>query len=164
MPGWSRYPDGVPVVIAADLRWQCCNIKTTMLLGNTLAKQQARDAGGFEAILVSAEGIVTEGASTNVFAVMKGVVTTHPCDNHILPGITRRIVLELCRANGLAAAEKAFTADALRAADEVFLTGTTADVCPVIRVDGAPVADGRIGPVTRRLMALFSETLRRETA
>ena len=107
---WPRkYPDGVAVATVEDLRWQRCNIKTSMLLANMLAKRQADDAGAFEAILVSKDGTVHEGQSSNFFAVIGGSLRTHPADNHVLPGVTRNVVLDLARTHGIPAAERAFS-------------------------------------------------------
>ncbi len=90
VPAWPRkYPDGVAVATVEDVRWQRCNIKTSMLLANTLAKRQAADAGAFEAILVGHDGTVHEGAMSNIFAVIGGSLRTHPVSGHVLPGVTR---------------------------------------------------------------------------
>jgi D-alanine transaminase len=165
VPSWPRkYPGGVAVATVEDLRWQRCNIKTSMLLANALAKRQAADAGAFEAILVGPDGTVREGAVSNLFAVIGGAVRTHPADHHVLPGVTRNVVLELARRHGIPAAEKAFSKAELFAAEEAFLTGTTSDVCPVVRVDNKPIAAGRIGPITARLIKLLSDALQAETA
>jgi len=153
----------VAVATVEDLRWQRCNIKTSMLLANTLAKRQAADAGAFEAILVGQDGTVHEGAVSNIFAVIGGSLRTHPVDGHVLPGVTRKVVLDLARTHGIPAAERAFSKAELFAAEEAFLTGTTADVCPVVRVDGKPIATGRIGPITAQLGKLLAEALQRET-
>lgn len=164
VPAWPRkYPGGVSVATVEDLRWQRCNIKTSMLLANTLAKRQATDAGAFEAILVGQDGTVHEGAVSNLFVVIGGSLRTHPVDGHVLPGVTRNVVLDLARTHGIPAAERAFSKAELFAAEEAFLTGTTADVCPVVRVDGKPIGDGRIGPLTARLIKLLAEVLQRET-
>jgi D-alanine transaminase len=164
MPSWLReYPGGVPVVTVEDLRWQRCDIKTSMLLANTLAKRQAADAGAFEAVLVGQDGTVREGALSNLFAVLGGSLRTHPADHHVLPGVTRNLVLGLARQHGIPAAERAFSKAELFAAEEVFLTGTTADVCPVVRVDGKSIGQGGIGPITARLGRLLAEMLDAET-
>ena len=165
LPSWPRqYPGGVAVATVEDLRWQRCNIKTTMLLANTLAKRQATDAGAFEAILVGQDGTVREGALSNLFAVIGGSLRTHPADSHVLPGVTRKVVLDLARTHGIPDAERAFSKAELFAAEEAFLTGSTADVCPVVSVDGKPIAAGRIGPITARLMKMLAEVLQAETA
>jgi D-alanine transaminase len=164
IPSWlSEYPGGVPVATVEDLRWQRCNIKTSMLLANTLAKRQAADAGAFEAVLVGQDGTVREGALSNLFAVLGGSLRTHPADQHVLPGVTRNLVLGLARQHGIPAAEHAFSKAELFAAEEAFLTSTTADVCPVVRVDGKSIGHGRIGPITARLGRLLAEMLDAET-
>jgi len=164
VPSWPRkYPGGVAVTTVTDLRWQRCNVKTSMLLANAQAKRQAADADAFEAILVGPDGAVREGAVSNLFAVLDATLRTHPADNHVLPGVTRNLVLGLARAHGIPVAERAFSKAELFAAEEAFLTGTTADVCPVVRVDGEPVGDGRIGPITARLGRLLAELLDAET-
>ena len=164
LPKWKDHPDGVSAVTTLDLRWQHCDVKTTMLLPNSLAKQKAHEAGAYEAILVDKNGVVHEGSSTNVFAVMNGVLRTHPADHRVLPGITRRIVLDLADDRGIPIAEEPLTVVDLVCAQEVFLTGTVSDVCPVVTLNNDPVGDGRIGPTTRKLIALFEECLERETS
>lgn len=164
VPFWAQSPGGVKAITTPDLRWGRCDLKTTMLLPNSLAKQEARDAGAYEAILVSDAGVVREGSSTNVFAWWDGVLGTHPLTRNLLPGITRAMVLELAARLGISMAEEFFTVDQLMDAEEVFLTGTTTDVCPVVAIDGKPVGTGAPGPVARRLMAGFAEIMERNTA
>jgi D-alanine transaminase len=164
VPSWPRkYPGGVSVATVEDLRWQRCNVKTSMLLANALAKRQAADADAFEAILIGPDGTVREGAVSNLFAVFNASLRTHPADNHVLPGVTRNLVLGLARTHGIPAEERAFSRAELLAAEEAFLTGTTADVCPVVRVDGKPIGGGRIGPITAKLSRLLAEMLEAET-
>lgn len=141
---------GVAAIVLPDLRWLRCDIKSVNLLPNVLAAQQAAEAGAFEAILVR-DGVVTEATRSNVFAVVDGVARTHPTGPSILPGITRELVLELARGAGVAVSEVAISSDELIRAAEVFLTGTTSDVMPVIGIDGRVVGDGGPGPITRRL-------------
>ncbi len=145
---------GVSAVTMPDLRWRRCDIKSTMLLPNVIAKQQARDQGAYEAILVR-DGVVTEGSSTNIFALMNDVLTTHPADKDILAGITRQVTLALASGLSLRVHEEAFTLDQLNSAQEVFLTSTTSEILPITRVDGRAVGDGRPGPVTLRLLEAF---------
>lgn len=139
---------GVAVVSIADQRWGRCDLKTTGLLANVLAKQEARAAGAFEAWLVERDGTVTEGASTNAWIVADGVVVTHPLTPRILPGVMRAAVIEAADAAGIAVAERAFTLAAARAAHEAFITSTTVPVLPVVRIDGAAVGSGLPGRVT----------------
>ncbi len=147
--------EGVAVITAPDMRWRRCDIKTTNLLPNVLAKTKAREQGAFEAILVNQDGMVTEATSAGVFCVEQGVVLTHPLSPAILPSITREAVLEAAGEEGVPVREEPVSLDRLRGAEEVFLVSTTDDVCPVITLDGAPVGDGRPGPVTRRLLAAY---------
>jgi len=146
--------EGASVVSMPDLRWKRCDIKTISLLGNVMAKQAARDKGAFEALMVDADGRVTEGSSTNVWIVTaKGVLVTRPADEAILDGITRRAVIALARAAGLRFTERAFTLREARAAAEIFLTSTTAFVVPVVKLDGKALGAGKPGRFTRRLLA-----------
>jgi D-alanine transaminase len=147
---------GLSVATAPDLRWGRCDIKSTMLLPNIIAKQQAREQGAFEAVLVR-DGIITEGASTNVFAVIDGSLTTHPADRGILGGISRQVVLELARGLGLWPHERPFTVEQLQSADEVLLSSTTIEVLPITQVDGRTIGAGRPGPITLRLQEAFQK-------
>ncbi len=144
-------------ITAPDQRWARCDIKSTALLPNVLAKQAARTAGATEAILVDPKGMVTEGASTTVWMVdAAGVLRTRGLSHAILPGCTRGSLLRQIADAGLAAEERAFTDSELRSAREIFLTSATSFVKPITRLDGAPVGDGSIGPVTRHLFELFA--------
>jgi D-alanine transaminase len=152
---------GVRAITTPDLRWGRCDIKSIMLLPNVMAKTQARDAGAFEAILVR-DGVVTEGCSTNIFAVLDGTLVTHPTGAHILGGITREVVLRLGVDLRLQARESPFTQTDIYRAQEVFLTSTTAEVLPITEIDGRSVAHGEAGPVTLRLHEKFGEAARKE--
>ncbi|HUL49493.1 MAG TPA: D-amino acid aminotransferase [Gemmatimonadales bacterium] len=154
---------GARTVTTPDLRWSRCDLKTVNLLPNVLAKQQAVAAGAFEAVMVR-DGIVTEGASSNVFAVIGGELRTHPLTPRILAGITREVVLELAPELGFRVVEQPVTAADFVRASEAFVTATTADVMPVTQIDGRPVGDGRPGRMTRQLAAAFRERLERVTA
>src|ERR1051325_969017 len=125
---------GLHVITVPDIRWHRCDIKTVQLLANVLAKQAATEAGATEAILVR-DGVVTEGSHTNVMAVVGGELRTHPQNNHILPGITRAVVLEIARELGIPVREDAISQKDLAAVAELFLVGTTMDVMPVVRVN-----------------------------
>jgi D-alanine transaminase len=149
---------GARAITFEDMRWSRCDWKTLNLLGSVLARQAATEAGAFEAILVR-DGLVTEGAATTVFAVVDGVIRTHPLSHRILPGITRTLVLACAQELGIAVREQAVTEGELRQAREIFLCGTTTDITPVVSLDGAPVAGGAPGPVTVRLRAAFEARL-----
>jgi D-alanine transaminase len=145
---------GANAILDEDIRWLRCDIKSLNLLGNLLSKQKAAEAGCFEAILHRKE-TVTEGSHSNISIIKDGVVITHPADNYILNGITRQKVLEICRKEGIAFEERSYTLDELFKADEVFSSGTTVEVMPIVEIDKKPVGQGVPGPVTRRLQDLF---------
>ncbi len=145
---------GCAVITVPDIRWKRCDIKTVSLLANVMAKQQAREAGAFEAIQVDDDGMVTEGSAANVWILTaEDVLVTRPADSAILNGITRCAVLDLAAKAGLAVEERRFSVAEMTAAKEVFLTGTTAFVLPVTEIDGSPVGGGAPGAFTRRLLA-----------
>jgi len=137
---------------------QCVDSKIhhNNLVNNILAKIEANVAGVDEALMLDVEGYVAETNATNVFAVRKGVLLT-PLPDHCLPGITRATVLALARANGVPTEERRVSLSEVHSADEVFTSGTMGELAPVLEVDGRTIGDGAIGPVTRRLRALYAE-------
>ena len=153
------YDRGVEVISTADLRWKRCDIKSIALLPNILAKQTAAQVGAFEALLVDAEGRVTEGASTTAFCIQAGRLYTAPIGPHILPSITRGILLDLARKLGLPIDEEFCMLEQFKAADEVFLAGTTTEAMPVVQIDDAIIGDGAPRPITRQIRAAFLESL-----
>lgn len=158
----ARWERGVDVICVPDERWARCDVKSIALLPNVLANQRAREAGVEEAVLVR-EGVVTEGSHTNVAAVFGGRLVTHPEGPHILPGVTRRVVLGLCAALGIPVEERPIPADDLLRADEVMLLSTTFEVLPVVRVDGRTIGGGVPGPVARQLLEAFRARVAAET-
>jgi D-alanine transaminase len=145
---------GITIITAPDDRWSRCDIKSTGLLANCLALQDAVEAKATEAVLVR-DGRALEGTHTSFFAVIDGIVRTAPADNYILPSITRRVTLELCRANGIPCEEQAVSLNDLEGADELFLAGTTMEIMPIVGLNGTPVGGGAPGPVAARLLELF---------
>ncbi|MFL6652438.1 MAG: D-amino acid aminotransferase [Sulfurifustaceae bacterium] len=145
---------GVVAVTASDNRWLRCDIKAIALLPNALLRQQAIERGAVEAILVR-EGLVTEGAASNVFLVRDGVLYTPPTGPFILPGITRDLVLELARANGTDAREEPIAEGALFEADEIWLTSSMREISAVTRLNDRPVGSGKLGPLYTRMLALY---------
>jgi D-alanine transaminase len=144
--------EGVAVVTVPDIRWGRVDIKSVALLPNVLAKQAARDAGAHEAWLVDEAGRVTEGASSNAWIVAQdGKLITHPLGPDILPGITRSVVIDLIKAQGLTFEERAFTVEEAYAAREAFITSASQIVLPVVRIDGRPVGNGAPGLIAAAL-------------
>src|SRR5690606_18497201 len=121
-----------------DRRWTRCNIKSTALLGSVLAKQEALDAGCYEAILYR-DGYITEGSSTNVFLVLDGILYTHPEGPYILSGITRQVTLELADALQIPVRLQGVPRERLGDVSEVFITGSNTEILAVTRLDGRPV-------------------------
>lgn len=143
---------GVAVITLPEARWARCDIKSTGLLANVLAKQQAREKGAFEAWFVDRDGFVTEGSSTNAWIVdAKGVLRTRHLGQQILPGITRAEILPLCRQLGIQVDERPFTVEEARTAREAFLTAASIGVMPVTTVDESKIGSGAPGPVATAL-------------
>lgn len=157
-PGALR--KGVSVISLPDIRWQRPDIKSVSLLPNVLAKQQAVEAGAYEAWLIDRDGNVTEGTASNAWIVTAdGDLVTRPADTSILNGITRGVVLELAYRLNIRAIERPFSLAEARTAREAFLSGTTSMVKPVVRIDDALIGDGAVGPVTSALQAAYLQHL-----
>lgn len=155
--------DGVRVMTHPDQRWERRDIKTVSLLANVLAKQAAARAGAREAWLVE-NGVITEGAVSNAYIVSAaGELITHPADHHILPGITRDVVLALARAQGIPVIERPYTPEEAHAAAEAFLTSTSANVLPVVRINDRSVGSGKPGPITRALARAYEQHITQQT-
>jgi D-alanine transaminase len=152
----NRMEKGIAVSTQPDIRWGRCDIKTVQLLPNLLAKQAARKTGAFEAWLVDDDGYVTEGSSTNAWIVDKdGTVITRDLSHAILPGVTRRIILEALAEAQMKVAERKFTVAEAKAAREAFLSSATGAAVPVVAIDGQIIGNGAPGSVTRRIRALY---------
>jgi D-alanine transaminase len=146
--------EGISVITIPDIRWQRCDIKTISLIGNVLGKQQAREAGAYEAWVVDGEGRITEGTSTNAWIITAdNRVVTRAAENAILNVVTRQAMIEIIRREGCGFEERAFTVAEAKAAREAFLTSTTSDVTPVVAIDGQPIANGVPGLLTLKLRA-----------
>jgi D-alanine transaminase len=153
-PNPALAADGAAAITLDDPRWARCDIKSTALLANVFAKNEALRAHAREAILVSG-GWLREGASSSVLVVLAGAVHAPPDGPEILPGTTRELALALAREAGLAVVVAPVAAARLAAADEILLCNASGGLTPVTRLDGRPVGDGRPGPVWRRLAADF---------
>lgn len=155
---------GISAVAVKDIRWARRDIKSIALLPNTLAKRDAMQAGAREAWLVNDNGEVTEASASNSFIVTaKGEIITHPANQWILGGITRHVVLGIARKAGYKVIERPFSLKEAMSAKEAFITGTTANVLPVVSLEGKPVGNGKPGPVTLRLLALYHDHIYRQT-
>jgi D-alanine transaminase len=151
--------NGAPVITHPDLRWGRCDIKSTNLLANVLAMQIAKEAGAMEVLLYLPDDTITEGTHTSAFGELDGALLTPPNSPDILPGITRGLILRLAEKVKVPLREHVLTRASLPRVSELFMTGTTSEVMPIVSVDGNPVGDGRPGPVTRRLQAAYTEAV-----
>jgi len=148
--------EGLAVITVPDNRWQRVDIKSISLLPNVLAKQAARERGAKEAWFIDGKGQVTEGSSSNAWIVTKGgKVVTRPADNGILRGITRSVLIEVIKAQGLELEERPFTVEEAQGAREAFLTSASQIVMLVVRIDARPVGNGAPGSVATALRAEF---------
>ena len=147
---------GIAVITIPDIRWQRCDIKSVALVANVLGKQRAREAGAYEAWQVGRDGFVTEGTSTNAWIVTPdGAVVTRQADRAILNGVTRLALFDILRREGSRLVERPFGVAEAKAAREAFLTSTTAELLPVVSIDGDNIGDGTPGPLSRRLRAFY---------
>jgi D-alanine transaminase len=144
--------EGIAVVTVPDIRWKRVDIKSVALLPNVLAKQTAREQGAREAWLIDAKGRITEGGSSSAWIVSRdGKLITHPLGEDILPGITRSVVIDMIKAQGLPFEERIFTVEEAYQAREAFITSASQVVLPVVRIDGRPVGNGAPGLITTSL-------------
>lgn len=156
--GEKRAAAGISVITVPDIRWTRVDIKTTGLLAQSLARQQAKEAGADEAWMVDGRGFVTEGAASNAWIVTgagAGNLVTRPADFGILRGITREVVMDIARQNGLRVEERPFTVSEAKAAREAFQTSASGLVMPVVRIDGEPAGNGKPGEVARGLRQAY---------
>jgi len=161
----ARAEAGVRVITTPETRWARCDIKSVSLLPNVLAKQAAKQAGAAEAWFVDGDGLVTEGSSTSAWIVdAEGVLRTRDLAANILPGVTRNTLIDLARGLQMRVDQTPFSVAEACAAREAFFTAASAFITPVTAIDGRPIGDGRPGPVTRRLRALYVEQARTNAA
>ncbi len=162
-PDAAKKARGIRMITQRDVRWRHCDVKSVNLLPNAMAKKAAQRAGVDEALLVD-DGLVREGASSNLFAVLDGRVVTHPLDEHILPGVTRDHAIALARGRGIPVDERVIAVNELHSASEIFVTATTLGVMPVVQIDGRACGGGTRGPLTTDLQRALDDAESREVA
>jgi len=148
--------NSIEAITTEDIRWQRCDIKSTSLLANIMSRALAADSGSQEAIFIS-DGYVTEGAASNVFISSKGYIKTPPLSSRILAGVTRNLLVELLEKTDSPVHEESISAQELRQADEVWVTSSSREMVPVVRVDHDPVGEGEIGPVFRHVQSIYRD-------
>ncbi len=152
---------GVGIMMVPDPRWSRCDIKTTALLANILPYQEAHDQGFAEVCFVR-NGFVTEGAHSNIFFVREGTLYTHPETNEILSGITRKAIIALALDNNITVMEEAVASDMIPYMHEAFISNTTGEIVPVLKISDQVIGDGKPGPLTRRIYGLFRDRIQAE--
>ncbi len=158
IPHTELHKTGVDAITVADIRWTRCNLKTVNLLPNTLAKQQAKEAGVNSAIMIR-DGVVTESPNANIFGVKSGVLYTFPATNYILNGITRQTVLEIADELSIPVIFNPIRLEELFDVDELFFSGTTTDIQPVTTIDGKSIGNGKPGPVVKAIQKGYNKLL-----
>lgn len=157
-PHKKLHESGVEVITVPDVRWTRCNLKTINLLPNTLAKQQAKEAGVNSAVMIR-DGVVTESPNANIFGVKDGELHTFPASNYILNGITRRVVIDIANSLSIPLITEPVRQDDLYDMDELFFTGTTTDIQPIIKVDGRKIGSGKPGEIVRSVQKEYNKRL-----
>ena len=157
-PHKDLHSKGVDAITVSDVRWSRCNLKTVNLLPNTMAKQEARDRGVNSAVMIR-DGVITESPNANIFAVKDGVLRTYPATNYILNGITRQAVLSIADEGNIDVDLRPVGEHELFDMDELFFTGTTTDVQPVVEVNGKAIGTGKPGPVCKKIQDAFNAKL-----
>jgi D-alanine transaminase len=158
-PRTDAIENGVNIILDDDLRWLRCDIKSISLLPSVLSKQKAVEANAKEAILIR-DGLITEGSHTSFFGIKNGELFTHPLNNFVLPGITRKIILEISHRLNITSNETAVEEKNIKSFDEFFIVGTSTDIAPVVQINNWVVADGKPGEITRKIQETFFEITR----
>ena len=149
------YRKGVALITVPEIRWSRCDIKSIALLPNIMMKQRAVDKGCQEALFVTEEGLIREGTAANIFFIKNKILCTPPADQHILGGITRAYILQQAAIHGIEKIERECSLQETLAADEVFITSSTVDLLPVVKIDEATIGDGRPGPLSKVIKDFF---------
>jgi len=155
-PPYDVLKAGMKAITMEDTRWKYCYVKSTILLPNLLAYQQAKDSGADETILLR-DGEAIEASTSNLFIVKQGVIITPPLAPYILGGITRDLILELAAHHQLPVKEGIIKETELRQADEIWVTSSTKEIYPIIKLDGKPVGNGKVGPVWDQMIKHYRD-------
>jgi D-alanine transaminase len=145
---------GIEAITVEDFRWKACDIKSVSLIANVMIRLQANQSSAVDAVMVR-DGLLTEGTASNVFVVHDGVIATPPKSDCLLPGITRDLVIELARADGMKVEERDINEDELESADEIWLTSSTREIAPVVKINDQIVGEGMAGEYWKRIIAIY---------
>jgi len=155
----AEHRKGIKTITVPDTRWLHCDIKSLNLLGNLMATNQAAKAGAKEAIFYRLPETVTECSHSNVSIIKDGQLITHPANEYILNGITRQVILKLAKKQGIPFEERPFTLAELKAADEAFISSVSAEITAVGQVDDVTIGNGKIGPVSEKILTAFTNEI-----
>ena len=153
---YEKLENGIDAITVDDFRWEACDIKSVSLIANVIIRLHANAMNVTDAIMVR-DGLVTEGTASNIFVVRDGVIATPPKGDHLLPGITRDLVIELALANGFRIEERDIQKSELRSADEIWLTSSTREIAPVVKIDGEPVGGGAAGKYWKKIITIYQD-------
>jgi len=148
---------GLKVVTVKDIRWKRRDVKSIALLGQCMAKEEAHRAGAYEGWMVE-DGFVTEGTSSSAYIVKDGKIITRPLSNSILPGIRRKLLIELANEHNIEIVERLFTVEEAYDADEAFLSSATTFVLPIVEIDGKKIGSGKPGPLFEKMRKMYIES------
>ena len=151
---YAQLEKGIEAITVDDFRWKACDIKSVSLIANVMIRLSANEQNVVDAIMVR-DGLVTEGTASNIFVVHGGIISTPPKSDCLLPGITRDLVIELARANGLTVKERDIKQGELETAEEIWLTSSTREIAPVVKLDNRVVGDGAAGDCWKKIIALY---------
>lgn len=151
---YAQLEKGIEAITVDDFRWKACDIKSVSLIANVMIRLSANEQNVVDAIMVRG-GLVTEGTASNIFVVHSGIISTPPKSDCLLPGITRDLVIELARANGFTVKERDIKQGELETADEIWLTSSTREIAPVVKLDNRVVGDGAAGDYWKKIIALY---------
>ena len=153
---FARLENGIEAVTVDDFRWKACDIKSISLIANVMIRLRANELNVMDAVMVR-DGLVTEGTASNIFVVHQGMISTPPKSDCLLPGITRDLVIELARANGFKLEERDIKQDELETADEIWLTSSTREIAPVVKLDDHVIGDGVAGEYWKKIIAIYQD-------
>ena len=151
---FARLENGIEAVTVDDFRWKACDIKSISLIANVMIRLRANELNVMDAVMVR-DGLVTEGTASNIFVVHHGIISTPPKSDCLLPGITRDLVIELALANGFKIEERDINQHELETADEIWLTSSTREIAPVVKLDDHVIGDGVAGECWKKIIAIY---------
>lgn len=153
---FAKLENGIEAVTVDDFRWKACDIKSVSLIANVMIRLRANAMNVMDAVMVR-DGLVTEGTASNIFLIHNGIISTPPKSNCLLPGITRDLVIELAQANGFKVEVRDIKQDELDTADEIWLTSSTREIAPVVKLDNHVIGNGVAGEYWRKIIAIYQD-------